>query len=113
MGNGITRVEAIEAALNGDLNDEVVAKLRSMIDQFNKPAKKGETKEDRERALLVKVAIEAIKNHPDAVCNAHWLMEHVNGITTTQKAGVIMRIAIAQGNVTKHYDAKGKPYYKA
>ena len=113
MGNGITRVEAIEAALNGDLNAEVVEKLRAMIDQFNKPAKKTETKEDRERVALVAAAVEAIKNHPDAVCSAQWLMEHVNGITTTQKAGAIMRIAIAQGNVTKHYDAKGKPYYKA
>ncbi len=113
MADEITRVEALEAALNGDLNEAVVAKLNSMIKQLKKPAKRTETKEDRERATLVATAIETIKANPDAICDAKWICENVKGIMSTQKAGAIMRIAIAQGSITKHYDAKGKPYYKA
>ncbi len=110
--NGITRVEALEAALNGDLNEQVVAKLKAMIAQYQKPTKKTETKEDKERAELVTAAVTAIKNagHP---VNTTWLMENVKGILTTQKAGAIMRIAIKNGDVTKTYDDKGKPIYSA
>ncbi len=113
MTNGITRVEALQAAINGDLTPEVIDKLQAMIQTLSKPGKKTETKDDRERAALVAQAVETLKGNPAVVCDAKWLCEHVTGITTTQKAGAIMRIAIAQGLVTKQYDGKGKPYYKA
>ncbi len=112
MGNEITRVEALESAINGDLTPEVVEKLTAMLEQLRKPAKRTETKEDRERAALVEAAVAAVKAAGEPV-NAKWVTENVNGITTTQKAGAIMRIAIQRGMVSKTYDNKGKPVYSA
>lgn len=112
MSENITRVEAIEAAINGDLRPEVVEKLTAMLDQLRKPAKRGETKEDRERAALVNAAVAAIRGAGTPVTTT-WLMENVPGLMTTQKVGAIMRIAIKNGEVTKTYDDKGKPVYSA
>lgn len=112
MANEITRVEALEAALNGDLRTEVIEKLTAMLEQLRKPAKKTETKEDHERATLVSAAVAAIREHGAPVTTS-WLMEHVKGLPTSQKVGAIMRIAIKNGDVTKSYDDKGKPVYSA
>lgn len=112
MEKEITRVEAIEAAINGDLRPEVVKKLTIMLEVLRKPAKKTETKEDRERAALVNAAVAAIRENGTPVTTS-WLMENVPGLMTTQKVGAIMRIAIKNGEVTKTYDDKGKPVYSA
>ena len=112
MGSEITRVEALEAALNGDLRPEIVEKLTVMLEQLRKPSKKKETKEDRERAALVNAAVAAIREHGAPVTTT-WLMEHVKGLGSSQKVGAIMRTAIKNGDVIKSYDDKGKPVYSA
>ena len=114
MANEITRIEALGAAINGDLRPEVVEKLTAMHNQLRKSAKRkrGETKEDRERAALVAAAVAAIRENGAPVTTT-WLMEHVKGVPTSQKAGAIMKIAIKNGDVIKTYNDKGKPVYSA
>lgn len=112
MAKEMTRIEALNAAIEGNLTPEVVAKLKAMVDQLSKPVKKTETAEDRERAALVATAVETVKSFGEPVTTS-WLMEHVKGIDNSQKAGAIMSIAIREGLIVKAYNEKGRPVYQA
>lgn len=60
---------------------------------------------------LAKAAVRAMAAHADTVINAAWLRDHVEGITSTQKAVAVMRIAIEQ-SLVERYTENGKAFYR-
>lgn len=114
--NTITRAMALTTAIDKfDENDPIRATLEKMLEQVSKKPtgeSPAQAKAKAERMELMQSCIEYMKNHPDAMINSTWLSNNVNGITSTQKATVLMTKAIEMGLVEKFYE-KGKPFYKA
>lgn len=114
--NTITRAMALTNAIaKFDEGDPIRATLERMLEQVNtKPTSESPTKakEREEREALMQSCVEAIKNHPDALIDSTWLNNNVNGVTSTQKATYLMRMAAEQKLIERVYD-KHKTYYKA
>lgn len=108
----ITRAEVLTAVVNGDFDTlaredarEVAAKMLASI---TKPrVKSGEpSKAAKENARL---AAEVLKVMPEGEpVLTSWVMEHVNGILTSQKCTKVMQVLIAAGEVEKVEKVKGR-----
>lgn len=114
--NKVTRRDALVAAI-AKFNDEdpIRATLEKMLEQVNKP-RTGESpaqaKAKAERMDLMNACVAAIKAHPETPVNSTWLASNVDGVRSTQKATVLMGMAIKAGMVEKTYIGK-KVYYTA
>jgi len=110
--NTITRAEVLTAVVNGDFDTlaredarEVAAKMLASI---TKPrVKSGEpSKAAKENARL---AAEVLKVMPEGEpVLTSWIMEHVNGIMTSQKCTKVMAVLISAGKVEKVEKVKGR-----
>lgn len=110
-----TRKDALVAAIaKFDESDPIRKTLEKMLEQVSKK-RTGETpsqvKAKAERKELMKACIDAMNAHPDAKINSTWLNDNVNGVTSTQKATVLMGNAIKDGLVEKYYEGK-RTYYR-
>lgn len=110
-----TRKEALTAAIEKFEKDNPYRKtLEKMLEQVSKKHT-GETpsqvKAKAERKVLMNACVEALKKNPDVKINSTWLANNVNGITSTQKATVLMSNAIKDGLVEKYYEGK-RTYYR-
>ena len=109
----ITRAQALEVAIAAVEDAQVGAVLHDMLVQLTKPRKKpeGPTKAQLANIELAKTAAAAIAEH-GAPVSAKWVVEHVEGIDSTQKASAVMKSAIAQGLVERQQDRR-IVFYKA
>lgn len=103
----MTRVEALNIALETVENTEAREILRKMIEQLSKPRKKAEgpskTRRDNERLAHEMAA--AIAEHGEKV-TPKWVTEHVRGILTPQKAVAVAKVAEELELITKSKEGK-------
>lgn len=108
----ITRKEVLTAVVNGDYDTlaredarEVAAKMLASItkprEKSNEPSKAA--KEN------IRLAAEVLKVMPEGEpVLTSWIMEHVNGIMTSQKCTKVMAVLISAGKVEKVEKVKGR-----
>jgi len=108
--NGITRADAIAFAIEACAdNPEVVAVLTKMHAQLTAPRKKSVSKARLANEHLAEKVRDAISANGDGV-SSKWLVEHVEGIDTTQKAAAVARVAVELGYIHKNVDGKAITY---
>lgn len=114
--NTVTRKDALTAAINMfEPNDETRVVLEKMLSQITKSedyVSPSQEKAKAERAALMEACIEAIAANPDVDVDTKWLMNHVNGVNSTQKASNLMATAAKQGRIEKVYGSNKKVHYK-
>ena len=118
----VTRAEALEIAIDcletGDTwvpSEEVVAKmadaveaLRKMHASITKPREKS-NEPSKAAKENIRLAGEVLKVMPDdEPVLTSWIMEHVNGIMTSQKCTKVMEVLIKAGRVEKVPKVKGR-----
>lgn len=110
----MTRAQAIEFAIetirNYEGDCEAIEVLEKMHTQITKPRKRSDapSKARIQNEALAAKCIAAMEGH-EAV-TSKWLIEHVNGLMTPQKATAVMRIAIESGEVVRNKDGKVVTY---
>lgn len=107
----MTRVEALNIALETVENAEAREVLTKMIEQLQKPRKKAEGPSKarvQNEALAYQVA-DAIAAKGEPV-NTKWITEHVSGILTPQKATAVCRVALDLGLIERQKDGKTVTY---
>ena len=106
--NAITRAAALSYAIEHCDNSDVAEVLRKMHASITKPRVKSNepSKAAKENARL---AAEVLKVMPtgEPVLTS-WIMEHVNGILTSQKCTKVMEVLIKAGKVEKVAKVKGR-----
>lgn len=108
--NGITRADAIAFAIKAcEGNAEVVDVLTKMHAQLTAPRKKSVSKARLANENLAAKMRDAISANGDGV-TSKWLVEHIEGIDTTQKAAAVARVAVELGYIHKCVDGKAITY---
>lgn len=108
--NGITRADAIAFAIKAcEGNAEVVDVLTKMHAQLTAPRKKSVSKARLANENLAAKVRDAISANGDGV-TSKWLVEHIEGIDTTQKAAAVARVAVELGYIHKCVDGKAITY---
>ena len=110
--NGHTMDEVTAAA--GYSQKELAAHLTHMYEVASKPRAKGTKSPSKESLALVALAKEAgalVAAQSEPV-GTNWVMEHVAGVTSSQKATAVMRKAMELGLVEKAAPVKGKVQYQ-
>ena len=112
----ITRAEALEAVIRlakeqievDDTWNEVVEVLTKMHASITKPREKS-NEPSRAAKENIRLANEVLKVMPaDEPVLTSWIMEHVNGIMTSQKCTKVMAVLISAGKVEKVEKVKGR-----
>lgn len=107
----MTKIEAYKAVVDGQVNEEVIARFREMIE-----AHEAETEKRRERAAEKRAEkLEGEKTLEDGVLavlgeepmTASDIAEAVEGLKTPQKATVVVKRLVAAG-LANVQDVKGK-----
>lgn len=103
----MTRVEALNIALETVENTEAREVLRKMVEQLSKPRKKAEgpSKARRDNERLAHDMADAIAAKGERV-TSKWVTEHVRGIMTPQKATAVARVGIDLGLLTREKEGK-------
>lgn len=103
----MTRVEALNIALETVENVEAREVLKKMVEQLSKPRKKNEgpSKAHRENEKLAAEMVAAITEKGEPV-TSKWVCEHVRFITTPQKCTAVARIAIENGELVRIKEGK-------
>lgn len=121
MANKMTRAEALtnvivflrENEQFGDDWSEEIEVLDKMLTSINKqktrPKTPSKTRLENER-LADNLVGEMVA--VDKPVNTKWITEHVKFITNSQKANVIVKIAIEKGDIIRFEDDKKKVWYK-
>lgn len=113
----MTRAQALEFAMKliEDTSDapeyvEVHEVLAKMHAQVTKPRKKSDapSKARIQNEALAAECIAAMEGHENVT--SKWLIEHVNGLMTPQKATAVMKIAIESGAVVRNKEGKTVTY---
>ena len=121
--NTITRAQALELAIrmfeeheygaNEDFMTEnegvpAVDVLRKMLASITKPREKS-NEPSKAAKENIRLAGEVLKVMPDGEpVLTSWIMEHVNGIMTSQKCTKVMAVLISAGKVEKVEKVKGR-----
>jgi hypothetical protein len=116
--NTITRAEALEAAIalvkhiateDGSRNwPEVAEVLTKMHASITKPREKS-NEPSKAAKENIRLAGEVLKVMPEGEpVLTSWIMEHVNGIMTSQKCTKVMAVLISAGKVEKVEKVKGR-----
>lgn len=112
--NKVTRVEAIEYAINhlDNMPQDVRETLEKIRDSFSKkPTKQGESKAARENKELAARVSEYVKSHFDETdptkINAREIANNVQGVMTTQKVTAVMRYC----DDVKRIKVNGRVFY--
>lgn len=107
----MTRVEALNIALETVENTEAREVLTKMVEQLSKPRKKAEgpSKARRDNERLAHDMAEAITTHGEKV-TPKWVTEHVRGIMTPQKAVAVAKVAEELGLIAKTKEGKATYY---
>lgn len=110
----MTRVEALNIALETVENAEAREVLTKMVEQLSKPRKKAEgpSKARRDNERLAHDMAEAITAHGEKV-TPKWVTEHVKGIMTPQKAVAVAKVAEELGLIAKTKEGKATYYETA
>lgn len=110
----MTRVEALNIALETVENTEAREVLTKMVEQLSKPRKKAEgpSKARRDNERLAHDMAEAITAHGEKV-TPKWVTEHVKGIMTPQKAVAVAKVAEELGLIAKTKEGKATYYETA
>lgn len=115
----MTRVEALELAVDV-INDyyggdcEAIEVINKMIVSLTKPRKKSTapSKASIENAALAVELVKTLRECGEESVTAKWVSEHVRGILSTQKATQVLKVAIANGDIVRMLDEKGKPHFE-
>lgn len=107
----MTRIEAYKAVVEGNINEEVIAKFEEMIvaheneseKRRNRAAEKRAEKLEAEKVLEDGI-LEFLGDEPKTASD---IKDNVEGINTPQKATVVAKRLVAAGSV-KVEDIKGK-----
>ena len=107
----MTRVEALNIALETVENTEAREVLRKMVEQLSKPRKKAEgpSKARVQNEALAHQVADAIAAKGEPV-STKWITEHVSGILTPQKATAVCRVALDLGLIERQKDGKAVTY---
>ena len=110
----LTNHEALEMAValaNEAGNNELAEKLGHMIHMLEKKrqAPKSPSKTQLQNRALAKTLLESM---PDDAVGTAWVMDHIAGIMTPQKATAIFKLLIEDGTVVKTEPVNGKVYYQ-
>lgn len=110
----LTNREALELAIalaNETGNSELAEKLSHMAQALDKKrqALKSPSKTQLQNRALAKTLLDAM---PDEAVGTAWVMDHITGIMTPQKATVIFKILIEDGTVVKTEPVNGKVCYQ-
>ena len=109
--NTVTRASVLATALEleGIWNAEELEVLQKMYASVTKPRKKSEepTKTQLVNANLAAKLVEAMKSYGEPV-TTKWIMEHVNGIMTSQKAVAVIKAA--GESIVKFYEGRQAMY---
>lgn len=110
----ITNREALSMAIalaNDAGNSELAEKLSHMVQMLDKKrqAPKTPSKTQLQNRALANTLFEAM---PDEAVGTAWVMNHVTGIMTPQKATAIFKLLIEDGFVVKTEPVNGKVYYR-
>ena len=114
----VTRAEALEAAIalvkqvatEDDAHNwsEIAEVLTKMHASITKPREKS-NEPSRAAKENIRLANEVLKVMPaDEPVLTSWIMEHVNGIMTSQKCTKVMAVLISAGKVEKVEKVKGR-----
>lgn len=114
----VTRAEALEAtialvkqvATEDDAHNwsEIAEVLTKMHASITKPREKS-NEPSRAAKENIRLANEVLKVMPaDEPVLTSWIMEHVNGIMTSQKCTKVMAVLISAGKVEKVEKVKGR-----
>lgn len=108
----ITRAEVLSAIVNGDFEtlarEDAKECAAKMLASITKPRVKSDepSKAAKEN---IRLAAEVLKVMPaDEPVLTSWIMEHVNGIMTSQKCTKVMAVLINAGRVEKVEKVKGR-----
>ena len=110
----MTRAQAIEFAIetirNYEGDCEAIEVLGKMHAQVTKPRKKSDapSKARIQNEALAAECIAAMEGQESVT--SKWLIEHVNGLMTPQKATAVMKIAIESGAVVRNKEGKAVTY---
>lgn len=110
----LTNREALELAIalaNEASNNELAEKLSHMARILDKKrqAPKSPSKTQLQNRALAKTLLDAM---PDEAIGTAWVMDHITGVMTPQKATAIFKILIEDGTVVKTEPVNGKVYYQ-
>lgn len=110
----LTNREALEMAIalaNEAGNSELAEKLNHMVQVLDKKrqAPKSPSKVQIQNRALANKLLETM---PDEAVGTAWVMDHIAGIMTPQKATAIFKILIEDGTVVKTEPVNGKVYYQ-
>ena len=107
----MTKFEAYQAVINGQVNEDVVEKFREMLETHEAEAEKRRNRAAEKRAeklaaekVLEDGIMEVLGEEP---MTASDIAEAVEGINTPQKATVVVKRLVAAGLATVQ-DVKGK-----
>ena len=107
----MTKIEAYEAVIAGNINEEVIATFEGLVESYKADAEKRRNRAAEKRAEKLeaeKVLEEGIMNVLGTEpMTASDICEAVEGINTPQKATVVVKRLVAAGYVTVQ-DVKGK-----
>ena len=110
----MTRAQALEFAVetirNYEGDCEAVEVLNKMLIQVTKPRKKSDapSKARVQNEALAAACIAAMEGQDNVT--SKWLIEHVNGLMTPQKATAVMKIAIESGAAVRNKEGKTVTY---
>lgn len=110
----MTRAQAIEFAIetirNYEGDCEAIEILEKMHEQITKPRKKSDapSKARLQNEALAAKCIAAMEGQEGVT--SKWLIEHVDGLMTPQKATAVMKIAVESGAVIRSKDGKTVSY---
>ena len=110
----LTNREALELAIalaNDAGNSELAEKLAHMAQMLEKKrqAPKSPSKTQIANRNLANKLLESM---PDDAVGTAWVMDHITGIMTPQKATAIFKLLIEDGTVVKTEPVNGKVYYQ-
>lgn len=117
--NTITRAEALAMAIelfeqressmfDDELQNMAAETLRKMHASITKPREKN-NEPSKAAKENVRLAAEVLKVMPEGEpVLTSWIMEHVNGIMTSQKCTKVMQVLISAGKVEKVAKVKGR-----
>lgn len=113
--NTITRADALTAAIAlfpEDAPEREV--LTKMLVSITKPRAKSSkpSKASVENSALAVELVKVMREHGVKSVTAKWVSEHVKGVLSTQKATQVLKVAIANGDIVRFVDEKGKPHFE-
>lgn len=108
----ITRAEVLTAVVNGDFDtlsrEDAKAVAAKMLASITKPREKS-NEPSKAAKDNIRLAGEVLKVMPDGEpVLTSWIMEHVNGIMTSQKCTKVMQVLISAGKVERVEKVQGR-----